>query len=80
MEECLVSHDFIIASFCCVDDLRSQVTQGKRIRQGGFTPGLTDSEVIGNGNCRGISGNRNRQRNLELFPRPLAQFVSKHQK
>ena len=38
--------DFIIAAFCCVDDLWSQVTQGKRIRKGGFTPSLSDSEVI----------------------------------
>ena len=40
------TEDFIIAAFCCVDDLWSQVTQGKRIRQGGFAPSLSDSEVI----------------------------------
>ena len=28
------TEDFIIATFCCVDDLWSQITQGKRIRQG----------------------------------------------
>ena len=46
MESCLVSHDFIIAVFCCVDDLWNQMTQGKKIRKGGFAPSLSDSEVI----------------------------------
>jgi hypothetical protein len=40
------TEDFIIATFCCIDDLWAQVTQGKRIRPGGFTPSLSDSEVI----------------------------------
>lgn len=46
MESCLVSRDFIIAVFCCVDDLWNQMTLGKKIRKGGFAPGLRDSEVI----------------------------------
>lgn len=38
--------EFIIAVFCCVDDLLKEVTQGQRIRQKGFAPALSDSEVI----------------------------------
>ena len=40
------TEDFIIAVFCCVDDLWNQMTQGKKIRKGGFAPSLSDSEVI----------------------------------
>jgi hypothetical protein len=38
--------EFIIAVFCCVDDLLKEVTEGRRIRQKGFAPALSDSEVI----------------------------------
>jgi len=38
--------EFIIAVFCCVDDLLEEITQGEPIRQKGFAPALTDSEVI----------------------------------
>ncbi|MDX2229443.1 MAG: IS982 family transposase [Leptolyngbyaceae cyanobacterium bins.349] len=38
--------EFIIAVFCCVDDLLEEVTQGKPIRHGGFTPRLSDAEVL----------------------------------
>ena len=73
MEKCLVSHDFInmaiahgretrpclaiIATFCCVDDLWNQVTQGKRIRQGGFTPSLSVAQSNNHGDCGRISRN-----------------------
>ncbi len=40
------TEDFIIAVFCCVDDLWYQVTQGRKIRRGGFAPSLSDSELI----------------------------------
>jgi len=40
------SDEFIIAVFCCVDDLLKEVTQGQPIRQKGFAPALSDSEVI----------------------------------
>lgn len=40
------TEDFIITVFCCVDDLWSQITQGKKIRLRGFSPSLSDSEVI----------------------------------
>ena len=40
------TEDFIINVFCCVDDLWHQITQGKKIRKGGFEPSLGDSEVI----------------------------------
>jgi hypothetical protein len=40
------TEDFIIAVFCCVDDLWNQTTQGRAIRQRGFSPSLSDSEVI----------------------------------
>ena len=40
------TEDFIIAVFCCVDDLWQQVTQGTKIRRGGFAPSLSDTEVI----------------------------------
>ena len=40
------TEDFIIAVFCCVDDLWHLVTQGQKIRKGGFTPSLSHSEVI----------------------------------
>jgi hypothetical protein len=38
--------EFIIAVFCCVDDLLKQISQGQPIRQRGFAPALADSEVI----------------------------------
>jgi len=38
--------EFIIAVFCCVDDLLEEITQGKPIREKGFAPALADSEVI----------------------------------
>jgi hypothetical protein len=38
--------EFIIAVFCCVDDLLKEITQGRPIRSKGFAPFLTDSEVI----------------------------------
>ena len=46
MEKCLVSHDFIITVFCNVDDLWQEITQGQKIRRRGFTPSLSDSEVM----------------------------------
>jgi IS5 family transposase len=38
--------EFIIAVFCCVDDLLKSVSQKHPIRQRGFAPALSDSEVI----------------------------------
>lgn len=38
--------EFIIAVFCCVDDVLAEVTQGQPIRTRGFAPALSDSEVI----------------------------------
>ena len=38
--------EFIIAVFCCVDDLLNGMTQGHPIRQKGFAPALSDSEVV----------------------------------
>ena len=38
--------EFIIAVFCCVDDLLKEITQGKPIRRGGFAPALSDAEVM----------------------------------
>ncbi len=38
--------EFIIAVFCCVDDLLTSVTQGQPIRHGGFAPVLSDAEVL----------------------------------
>ena len=38
--------EFIIAVFCCVDDLLQEMTQGQAIRQKGFAPAFGDSEVI----------------------------------
>jgi hypothetical protein len=38
--------DFIIAVFCCVDDLWTEITQGQSIRAKGFAPALSDSEVL----------------------------------
>ncbi|NEQ26584.1 MAG: IS982 family transposase [Microcoleus sp. SIO2G3] len=38
--------EFIIAVFCCVDDLLKASTQGQAIRAKGFAPALTDSEVM----------------------------------
>ena len=46
MEQCLVSHDFIITVFCNVDDLWQEMTNGQKIRNRGFAPSLSDSEVI----------------------------------
>jgi hypothetical protein len=38
--------EFIIAVFCCVDDLLEEMTQAQPMRQKRFAPALTDSEVI----------------------------------
>ena len=38
--------DFIITSFCTIDELLPIVTQGSRLRERGPLPKLTDSEVI----------------------------------
>jgi Transposase DDE domain len=38
--------EFIIAVFCCTDDLLQEVTAGHPIRNKGFAPALSDSEVI----------------------------------
>jgi hypothetical protein len=38
--------EFIIAVFCCVDDLLSELSQSQPIRTRGFAPALSDSEVI----------------------------------
>lgn len=38
--------EFIIAVFCCVDDLLQQITHGQPIRLKGFMPALADSEVL----------------------------------
>jgi|FLYL01.1.fsa_nt_gi hypothetical protein len=38
--------EFIIAVFCCVDDLLKEVTQEQPIRGKGFAPALADSEVL----------------------------------
>ncbi|MFM7449135.1 MAG: IS982 family transposase [Leptolyngbyaceae cyanobacterium] len=38
--------EFIIAVFCCVDDLLLAITEGKPICTRGFAPTLSDSEVI----------------------------------
>jgi hypothetical protein len=38
--------DFIIAVFCCVDDLMQEVMQTHPIHQKGFAPALSHSEVI----------------------------------
>ncbi len=40
------TEDFIITVYCCVDDLWNEITQGQKIRKGGFAPSLSDSEVI----------------------------------
>jgi len=38
--------DFIIAVFCLIDEEMKKILQGKKLRQRGPAPGLTDSEVI----------------------------------
>jgi hypothetical protein len=38
--------EFIINVFCLVDDLLNELLNGQRLRQRGFQPNLTDSEVI----------------------------------
>ena len=40
------TEEFIIAVFCCVDDLLHKIIRGHRIRARGFAPSLGDSEVI----------------------------------
>ena len=37
---------FIIAVFCCLDDTLKALLQGKRLRQRGSAPVLSDSEVL----------------------------------
>lgn len=70
------TEEFIIAVFCCVDDFLKQITQGRPIRQRGFAPSLTDSEVITMeivGEFRGLDTDRDiwkyfRDHWLQLFP------------
>lgn len=38
--------DFIIAAFCLIDDELQKMLKGKKLRQRGPAPGLSDSEVI----------------------------------
>ena len=38
--------DFIIAVYCLVDDVMKELLKGKNLRQRGFHPALTDSEMI----------------------------------
>jgi hypothetical protein len=38
--------DFIISVYCCVDENWYVLTEGKRLRQRGYAPKLTDQEVI----------------------------------
>lgn len=38
--------NFIITVFCLIDDLFEELLKGQRLRQRGFRPNLTDSEVI----------------------------------
>jgi hypothetical protein len=38
--------DFIINVYCCVDDNWGVLTEGKRLRQRGYAPKLSDQEVI----------------------------------
>ena len=40
------TEEFIIAVFCCVEDWLQEIIQGRKIRQRGFEPKLSDSEVI----------------------------------
>ncbi len=39
-------NDYIICVFCLIDDIYHQLTKNKPIRNGGYPPTLTDSEVI----------------------------------
>lgn len=38
--------EFIIAVFCCVEDLLKEMMQGQPIRARGFAPALSDTEVL----------------------------------
>ena len=38
--------DFIIAVYCLVDDVMKRLLKGETLRQRGFNPALTDSEMI----------------------------------
>ena len=42
----MLTEDFIINVFCIVEDLLKIFLNGKRLRQRGFEPGLSDSEMI----------------------------------
>jgi hypothetical protein len=68
---------FIIAVFCCIDHLIKEITQPRQIRQRGFAPGLSDSEVITMeivGEFRGLDTDKDiwkyfRDHWLKLFPK-----------
>ena len=38
--------EFIIAVYCLVDDIMNELLNSKSLRQRGFNPALTDSEMI----------------------------------
>jgi hypothetical protein len=38
--------DFILTCFCLIDELAPSVTKGKRLRERGPMPTLSDSEVV----------------------------------
>jgi len=40
------TEEFIIAVFCCVDDGLKELTQAQPIRSRGFSPALSDAEVM----------------------------------
>lgn len=40
------TEEFIIVVFCCIDHLIKEITPSRPIRQRGFAPSLSDSEVI----------------------------------
>ena len=46
IEDYMSIDDFIITVFCLVDDLSNGLLKGRKLRQRGFRPILTDSEVI----------------------------------
>ena len=77
------TEEFIIAVFCCVDDFLKQITQGRPIRQRGFAPSLTDSEVITMeivGEFRGLDTDRDiwkyfRDHWLQFFPNLPSRFT-----
>lgn len=68
--------ELIVVVLCCVDDLWQEITQGQPIRQGGFTPALSDPEISTMEIGAEFLGICPQKQLWQYLPSPLADVVS----